>query len=410
MNTVMVDSADLFHEEDRLFLGNIFGHNEGELKRLFEKRLNELGINQTTALAILDIESRALTGILEGTQKRLDFLALIRFAHFIGVSVERVVNLLFKKLEISYKDELEEYKIREFIISNFDLNTLHKIGFLSSTTDFKYINERLTTYFGYNSILEYDNEKFGSALSSSTKRKPKDKLTKNFWLKSARKNLLKINNYFEYDRAKLIEYIPTIRWQSMNTKKGLYQTIRDLFKLGVTVIFEPYIENIYVRGATFSVNDKPSIVLTNYTRYYPTLWFALMHEIHHVLYDWDAICTESYHVSGELDLFSKEEVDADEFARECLVPSAMMDYVRPYISNQTFVREYAKANYIDPSLIYIFYCWENQDTDKKVWGRFNDLIPDVSEAIGALNGNPWQNRKSIREITKQRQEEVFNGL
>lgn len=406
----MIGGTDSFHEEDRHFLGSIFGQDEDELKRRYEKRLGELGINQTTALAILDIESRTLGGILEGTQKRLDFMALVRFAHFLNVPVERVVNLLLSKLEISYKEEIDEYKIREFIANNFDLNALYKIGFLSSTTDYKYIKDRLTSYFGYKSIFEYESEKSESALSSSTKRKPKDKLTKNFWLKSARRNALKINNYFEYDRAKLFEYIPKLRWHSMNEEKGLYQTIRDLFKLGVTVIFEPYIEGIYVRGATFAVNDKPAIILTNYTNYYPSLWFALMHEIHHVLYDWESIQAELYHVSGALDLFSKEEVDADDFARSCLVPAEMMRDVVPYIGNSTFVREFAKANYIHPSIIYIFYCWDNQDNDKKVWGRFNEFIPNVSKAVSALNGNPWQNRKSIKEITQQRQEEVFNGL
>ncbi len=383
---------------------------ETDLDELFEQRIIDLKLSQRSALTELDMELRTLRGILNGTVKNVDLLALSRLANFLQIPFEKAVSSLFKRLEISYKDEIELYRIREFIINNFDLNTLQKIGFLTSTTDFKYINERLTTYFGYDSIFEYDSEKFGFALSSSTKRKPKDKLTKNFWLKWARKNLLKINNYFEYDRAKLIDYIPTIRWHSMNAKKGLYQAIRDLFKLGITVIFEPYIDNIYVRGATFSVNDKPAIVLTNYTKHYPTLWFALLHEIHHVLYDWEAIHTESYHVSGELDLFTKEEVDADAFARECLVTSTMMDYVKPYIGNETFVKEYAKANYIHPSIIYVFYCWDNQDNDKKVWGRFNELIPNLNEAIGALNGNPWQNRKSIREITQQRQDEVFNGL
>ncbi|MBO0935096.1 hypothetical protein J2I47_00920 [Fibrella sp. HMF5335] len=406
----MLDNTDLFHDEDRLFLGNIFGKSEGPIRQHFEKRLAELGINQTTALSILDIESRTLTGILDGTQKRLDFLALLKFAHFLNLSPEHVVSLLFKKLQTGFKDELEEYKVREFIVNNFDLNTLHKIGFLDSTTDFKHINERLISYFGYKSIFEYESEKFDSALSSSTKRKPKDKLTKNFWLKSARKNASKINNYFEYDRGKLFEYIPKLRWHSMNEEKGLYQAIRDLFKLGVTVIFEPYIDGMYVRGATFAVNDKPAIALTNYTNYYPSLWFALMHEIHHVLYDWELIQLESYHVSGALDLFSKEEVDADDFARSCLVPIEMMKDVVPYIGNSTFVREFAKANYIHPSIIYIFYCWDNQDKDKKVWGRFNEFIPNVSKAISALNGNPWQKRRSIKEITQQRQEEVFNGL
>ena len=234
---------------------------ETDLDELFEQRIIDLKLSQRSALTELDMELRTLRGILNGTVKNVDLLALSRLANFLQIPFEKAVSSLFKRLEISYKDEIELYRIREFIINNFDLNTLQKIGFLTSTTDFKYINERLTTYFGYDSIFEYDSEKFGFALSSSTKRKPKDKLTKNFWLKSARKNLLKINNYFEYDRAKLIDYIPTIRWHSMNAKKGLYQAIRDLFKLGITVIFEPYIDNIYVRGATFSVNDKPAIVL-----------------------------------------------------------------------------------------------------------------------------------------------------
>ena len=58
-----------------------------------------------------------------------------------------------------------------------------------------------------------------------------------------------------------------------------------------------------IKGATFVINNKPCIVITDFNKNYGTIWFSLIHELHHVLFDLDSI----YDYDKELNnvLFSK---------------------------------------------------------------------------------------------------------
>src|SRR5690606_36942062 len=108
-----------------------------------------------------------------------------------------------------------------------------------------------------------------------------------FWYAAALKSIDKTPNPYEYDREGLIEYFPTIRWHCLDVENGLLIVAQKLFKLGITLVIIPkFTQDLHIRGATFAHRGKPCIALTKYTRFYPTLWFTLIHELFHVLYDW----------------------------------------------------------------------------------------------------------------------------
>ena len=103
-------------------------------------------------------------------------------------------------------------------------------------------------------------------------------------------------------------------------QNGLLAVARALFNIGITVIFQPSISRLQIRGATFCCNNKPCIVLSNLNNRFPTLRFVLLHELYHVLNDFEEITQRSYHVSeeGGADLFLIDEFGPDEFARDYL--------------------------------------------------------------------------------------------
>lgn len=365
-------------------LGNIFGQQHKlDLWAAFEKTLVERDMSQRAALAELDIVYRTLIGILDASQKQVDLLVLQRFADFIKQPVEKVFLTLLEKVEQNFNSKIGDVDAKEFIIRNFDLRALKKYGYIDSVTDFVHIEERIKEYFGLKSIYDYGKEFINIAYSSG-KRQSKDNFMKNWWGESATRKLKRINNPHEYDRDGLIEYIPSIRWHSTDPRKGLFQVVREIYRFGVTVIYEPYLTTVYVRGATLPVNDKPCIVLTNYTNYYPSLWFALMHELHHVLFDWEVI-RHKPHLSSEIDKFDKSEVEADEFAREYLFSKEKMKVVSPQIRNETFVNHYAKAFDVHPSIIYAFYCWDNADSGQDVFKRFSKHLLTANETLATLD-------------------------
>lgn len=391
--------------------------NQGEfdLREIFEQRKDRLKLSQRNVQTELGIEYRALNGILDGTQKMVDLLALQRLANFLEIPVERAVILLINKLEKYFTATIDAANKQDFISKNFDLPKLKKIGLIDNIHDFKHIEESVNKYFGLGNIYDYGKDFINIAYSSG-KVKPTDNLMRNFWGEHATKILKRLDNPYEYDRMRLIEYIPSIRWHSMDEKNGLYQVIRELYKLGVTVIYEPYLTTIYVRGATLPVNGKPCIVLTDYRDNYPTFWFALIHEIHHVLFDWDEIKRRNKpHISEEIDRFDKKEVEADTFAREYLFSSEKMKVVSSQINNEGFVSRYAKAFDVHPSIIYSFYCWDNVTSDEDVFKKYKKYLITAREALTTIDPDsmlkiPLGKRMSIREKSKQLNKSVFNGL
>ena len=398
-----------YNDVERI-LGKVFDNKNTTLKDLFNSSLVREGLTFSGALTKLRTEHRALNGVFEASQKHHDLLMLDRLAKFLEIPTGTLVEELIAQLQVTFADELQTIEKELFIKNSFDLPYLKKIGLIDNLRDLAHVEERLVAHFGYSSIFEYGRETIGVAFSSGN-RKSKSLFGKTFWAEQSLKLLNTVTNYFEYDRDALKEYIPLIRWHSTNVKRGLSQVIRDLFKLGITVIVRPRLPNVDARGATFATkDDKPAIVLTNYSDLYPSLWFALLHELHHVLFDWSHIREVTYHITGELDLFSKQEVEADDFANTILLPDSKFKIVKPHIDNQTFVEEFARANQMHSSVVYARYCWAMQDSDKKVWAKYRNRIPDALEAMPSLPRNPWQTKADLKQIAKQTQDTIFKGI
>src|SRR5690606_37914175 len=233
------------------------------LNDLFHKRLKELEILPTNALEIMDIEYRGLQGILNGTSKRIDYTNFPKIANFLQVPLDRVMALYFDELARNFPEDapFPQNKI-DFINSNFDLAALKKVGLIKSITDYKDIEKRINNRFGFKSIFEYRPIKRGIAFSAGAV-KPSNLNNKILWIEDVMYIFKELSNPYAYDRQKLIKYIPSIRLHCRDINNGLRYVISDLYKLGVTVIYQSPFSNLHLRGATVVVNDKPCIVLTN---------------------------------------------------------------------------------------------------------------------------------------------------
>lgn len=379
------------------------------LKELFETKIKELEISPRAAYDILNIQHRTLNGILEGTQKSVDYTNLIKLSNFLQLPKERVIKMYLDSLEINFPyDVIPPEKIK-FIKENFDLAVLKKEGFIDSITDFSEIERKLISRLGLKSILEYRKPPIDVAFSSGF-FKPKNELTRSFWIQAAITCFEEINNPYDYSRESLINYFPQIRWYSLNVERGLVEVIKELYKLGITVIYQSPLQALQLRGATFSVNDKPCIVLTNYIGYYATLWFALIHELYHVLFDWSDIKANRYHLTDDSnDQLSVQEREkmADDFARDYLLSQDKLETIRPYLNDSLYVNHFATNNHIHPSIIYVFYAYANGKKDRLAWPRARRLSPDYHIATNHIDYS-WKENKPVEEFYKQKKSEIYN--
>jgi hypothetical protein len=267
-------------------------------------------------MKIINIEAKSFDGFIQGSSTKIDFLTVIKLATFLEIAPSVFIDKFLSKVTEENNSIIERTKVRNHIIKHFDLDALRNSGFIDTVSDFEHVERKILEFFGYTSVFQYKSN-IEIPVYSKGKVSSNEKTLK-FWVNMAYATIEKIYNPNEYDRQGLVKIFPTLRAYSLNVENGLLQIFKLLFRLGITVVFIPKMyKNLHVRAATFCINDKPCIAITNYKDYYSTLWFSLFHELYHVLYDWDEIIgTEgSTHISAGM---STGTIDEDCLCAVCL--------------------------------------------------------------------------------------------
>lgn len=368
-------------------LSKSFDYKGPSLEELLIGKLENSGLNKTQFQKLAGIERKSLDAILYKTSKQTDIDKLIKLGEFLEISLENLLIIHYNQRSAEEIKELQDSMDITFINKFFDLKALSTLGFVKKNDTIDNLKNRISTFFGLNSIYEYDLE-LNEALYSRTKKSFSDKM-KDFWIKSSYKYFETIDNPNEYNRNSLIDLIPKIKPYTKNIENGLMTVFQALYNIGVTVIFQPSLPRTQIRGATFLINKKPCVVITDLNKNYATIWFALIHELHHVLYDLEVIEKTNYHLSGEPDLFLIQEDRANEFASEYLFSKEKMRYIEKLIHNKLIVEKFANECQIHPSIIYSQFQWRQADIGNDYWGAFKDQFPKMSNITKNLNIANW---------------------
>lgn len=367
------------------------------LLQLFNEKIEQAGISKNQALKIMNIEAKSFDAFMQGTATKIDFLTVIKLSTFLEMAPSVFMEKFLSKVTEENSSIIERTKIRNYIIKHFDLEALRKAGFIDSVSDFDHVEKKIMEFFGYSSIFQYRSN-IEIPVYSKGKVSSNEKSLK-FWVNIAYASIEKIYNPNEYDRQALVKIFPTLRAYSLNVENGLLQVFKLLFKLGVTVVFIPKMnKNLHVRAATFSINDKPCIALTNYKDYYPTLWFSLFHELYHVLYDWNEIVEleGSAHVSAGMSTGTIDEDAANEFAARYLFDEEKMELVKSFMDDRDYVAKVARGYNVHESIVYAIYAYKNP----KGFAKYHDCLIDPNLAIKEFVPSKYERFEPISTITK----------
>lgn len=380
-------------------LKSIFSKDQKyDIRQEFDQKLKEYNISKTKALKLLNIDKDVFEQIIRGTAKQPNLIHVVKIAEFLEINIDEFIQIVLNNQNSANISSIDRARKATFLLKNFDVKRLTKLGFFDKDNDTDDLVGKILTFFGYSSISEYE-EKLEEPLYSRSKRNFSDKM-KDFWIKSAYQTFRIINNPNQYDRDLLKDLIVKIKPYSQDTKNGLFTVCKALYNIGVTVIFQDYLSTTQVRGGTFIINDKPYIVLTDFNKKYPTIWFTLLHELHHVLFDFDLIATNSFHLSGDYDLFLIEE-KANSFARDFFMSEEKFHYIKKYINNPYLVSKFADENEVHVSIIYSFFTWYQDELyGNNYHAAFRKYYPDYKEALSKLNPISWDD-SSIRETSEK---------
>lgn len=379
-------------------LNSIFSDTNYNIKNVFEQKLNEYNLSRTKALKLLNIDKDVFDEILNGTAKQPNLIHIVKIAEFLGIEVNSFINIVLKNQSAENISAIDSARKATFLVKNFDVKALTKLGFFDADYTTEELVNKVLDYFGYTSINDFE-EQLEEPLYSRVKKNHSDKM-KDFWIKSAYQTFKVINNPNDYNRERLKDLIVKIKPYSQDVGNGLLTVCRALYNIGVTVIFQNYLTTTQVRGATFIINDKPCIVITDFNKVYPTLWFTLLHELNHVLFDYDTIEKSSYHLSDDNDLFLIED-QANSFARNFFLSEEKFKYIKKYINNPYLVSKFANEIEVHPSIVYSFFTWYQKELyNKNYHAAFREYYPDYSNAISKLNPITW-NEASIKEASEK---------
>jgi Zn-dependent peptidase ImmA (M78 family)/transcriptional regulator with XRE-family HTH domain len=369
---------------------------EADLVDLLKNTKEKFGLSQRQLAEALSVNRRTVQRILNREAQKIDLDTFQKIQQFLGISPEELLNRYNSSLESDSLRELERAKKAGYISREFDLEKLKREGFISSDRDFDNIEERVKEFFDLSSVYEFGSADQEIPMFSRTEREYVNKMLR-FWVVSALRQIRSVDNPNPFDREMLKSIIPSLRKLTRDEDEGLLRAARALYSAGVTVVVQGYLTGTQIRGATFLVDDRPAIVLTDYKKRYDTVWFALLHELYHVLKDLDRIERLKYHITGEeQDLFVSQmsEEDADEFAAEFLLPEEKFDYIRKFIDVPEVVRDHAEKWNVHPSIIYGRYAFENDE-----YGKYEKHRPSVETAVEALRVHPWD-KESISTATE----------
>lgn len=357
------------------------------LSTLLKEKLKSSGLNKTQFEKLAGLQRRSLDGILKKTSKQTDVINLLKLGEFLDLPLQELLILHFNNRPSDEIKELQTSMELTYINKFFDLKTLSSLGFIEKDSNLEDLKNRICLFFGLDSIYDYEKE-LNEALYSRAKKSFSDKM-KDFWIKSSYKYFELINNPNDYSRSELIDLIPKIKPYTQNVENGLLTVFQALYNIGVTVVFQPKLPKTQIRGATFLINEKPCIVITDLNKNYATVWFSLIHELHHVLFDLEIIEKTKYHLTGEPDLFLLQEDKANEFAQEYLISIEKMRYIEKLIHNPLMVSKFAKECQIHPSIIYAQYQFREAEKGNDYWGAFKEHFPDLQLATKKLNVSNW---------------------
>ncbi len=208
-----------------------------------------------------------------------------------------------------------------------------------------------------------------------------------FWIFAAQAQLQKINNGFELNLPALRQLLAEIRPYTLDEKAGFYQVVNLCYQKGLTVIVQPC-KNI--AAGILWVNQKPCIVISNPNGTYHELWFSLLHELYHVLFEYNNLIIQGYHVSYKNELLLSDNL-ADYFAEMMLFDPKKLNLFYQYAYKETEFVEQAIDNCIHPAILIALLLKNNPPARiKTAFVQFKSYGLKSTESLKAFFFPYWE--------------------
>jgi len=305
--------------------------------------VDESGLTQDDFARRLGTTPKNLSLLVRGEQDlSIDIAA--KLSRMLGTSVAFWLNI-----QQSYNEKIAE------IISEEELAREREVF---KSIDYKYFIE----YFGLPDLPRKVNEQIRRVreylqLASLTVLKERDLAVsfKSYSENLSESNIVNANTMVQiainkaihtdapkYNKAAFEKAVSFALTQTSNHENFLPLITKAFNDAGVVLIILPNLKKSGINGATKRVDGKIMLMVNDRRHYADTFWFALFHEIGHIL-------------NGDMGISYCDDVEdkADEYARNTLIPKAQYDeFIKHTKSfNENNIKIFADSINRDPGIV-----------------------------------------------------------
>lgn len=390
------------------------GTNQATSERTLREMLNELitenEVPVSSLAEVIGINKDTFSDYLNGGAD-LKFTQAIKFMKLLGLTESQLISAYNNEMAEKELANIEKSERLSYVLNNFDIPTLKKLGIVKPRARIEEYEKQICSFFGFSSIYQYDDTSLMPTLFSKSKitiAQEKEKKMNDFWLKCSIYSFSQINNPYEYNSELLIELLKRISEFTADVLHGYEKIVLVLFRIGVTVITQPYVSGTRAFGVTMILDGKPCIVITDMNKKYHKLWINLIHELYHVINDFDILQNLKYHISysDSPELLLNEE-RADKFALDILVAPTIQKELGRAVALPYKMKQLAEKLNVDISILYGVYLESlPKERQSKEFPKYANMLKSSDVAIRKVEFDAIP-RRSLNEAIEKMKNELY---
>lgn len=284
-----------------------------------KEQLTDRGMSQKEFAARMDMSEKHISHLINGDVQLTPEMA-IRLEMVLGIPAR-----FWSNLEVIYREKIALAQAENEMDS--DIAIINKFPYMEMVANGwvpleKRKEERvrvLRKYFELVNLTLLKDPKVSGIACRREAISEKSNYALLVWAQKAKLEARSIETQ-KINLQKLEDDIPIIR--SMTSEKPEIfcpKLITLMAECGIALIFLPHMEGSFLHGATFYDKDKIVLGITFIGKDADRFWFSLFHEIGHILMG-------HIHVTDDFEISTEDEIQADSFAEETLIPRYDFDY------------------------------------------------------------------------------------
>lgn len=316
--------------------------------RTLQNNLEYYGLSQKWLAEHTGLSEKHISEIING-EAMITSETAVKLAHVFGGSPEFWTNL-----DANYRTAkalIAQEKLAEGelpYLEQIPYNEMAKAGWVEPTRNALERVINLYGFFGVSTLKSIPTTQVAAFRKAASR--DVDEYAMAAWLRYGEKQALSRADIPDYDRDLLRNSLSRIKEIIYEFPRDFFQQITDvLAECGVVLVAVKYLPRTYVNGAARWVGRHPVIQLSDRGKNDDRVWFTLFHEIGHIILHGK----KEQFLSLDNNEENRQELEADEFATEALLSSAVFDgfVTNTSVYTEELIREFSNRERVSPSIV-----------------------------------------------------------